>query len=52
MLFCINVEFRGLELQTNFSQDPLLIGCNIFLHVMVICLHLIKHISLGFNIYQ
>ena len=52
MLFCINVEFKRLNLQTYFSQDLLFIGCNIFPQVMVICLHLIKHVLLDFNIYQ
>ena len=41
MLFCINVEFRGLKLQTHFSRDVLFIGCDIF--PQVVGLHLIKH---------
>ena len=52
MLFYINVEFRVLKLQTHFSQDVLFIGCNIFPQVIVIGLHLIKNISLGFHVYQ
>ena len=38
-----------VKLQTQFPQDLLLFGCDIFNQVMVICLHLIKHIELGFN---
>ena len=34
---------------THFSQDLLFIGSDIFSQVMVICLHLIKHVPLGFN---
>ena len=52
MLFSMNVEFRGLILQIHFSQDVLFTGCNIFPQVIVIGLHLIRNISLGFNIYQ
>ena len=37
-----------VKLQTQFPQD-LLFGCDIFNQAMVICLHLIKHIVLGFN---
>ena len=36
------------ETQTQFSQDLLFIGCGIIPQVMVICLHLIKHVPLGF----
>ena len=32
--------------QIHFSRDLLLIGCDIFPQVMVICLHLIKHVPL------
>ena len=42
MLFCVNVEFRGLKLQTHFSHHELSISCGIFLQV--ICLHFIKHV--------
>ena len=49
MLFCINVEFMGLKLQTYFSQDVLFIGCGIFLQV--IYLHLIKYVFY-INIHQ
>ena len=52
MLFYINVEFRGLKLQSHFPQDVPFIGCNIFPQVIIISLHLIKNFSLGFNIYQ
>ena len=42
MLFCINVEFRELKLQTwYFSKLIPSTGCDIF---MVICLHLIKYV--------
>ena len=44
MLFCINVEFKGLKLQIHFSQDTFFIGCDIF--PQVIWLHLIKHVFL------
>ena len=36
----------------HFSQDVLFIDCGIFLQAIVIFLHLIKHVLLGFNIYQ
>ena len=49
MLFCVNVEFRGLKLQTHFSHHELSISCGIFLQV--ICLHFIKHVFC-INIYQ
>ena len=35
MLFCINVEFRGLKLQVHFSQDVLFVGCDIVPQIMV-----------------
>ena len=41
MLFCINVEFIGLKLQSHFSQDVPFSGCGIF--PQVICLYLIKY---------
>ena len=47
----IHIKFCFVKLQTHFSQDLLFIGCDIFPQVIVICLHLIKHVSLGFNIY-
>ena len=50
MAFCINVGFVGLKVQTNFSQDVLFISCNMF-HNVTLRLHLIEHVSLGFNIY-
>ena len=46
MLFCINVGFNGLKVQTHFSQDVLFINCNI------LRLHLIEHVSLGFKIHH
>ena len=49
MLFCINVEFRGLKLQTHFSRDVLFIGCDVF--PQVVCLHLIK-LLFHINIHQ
>ena len=42
MLFCINVEFIGLKLQTHFSHDVLFIRCGIF--PQVICLHFTKRV--------
>ena len=52
MLFCIHTEFRGLKLQNDLCLDVLFTGFNIFPQVKIICFHLIKHVSLGFNIYQ
>ena len=49
MLFWINIEFMRLKLQTHISQDVLFIDYNNFLQVMVICLHLIKNVALGFR---
>ena len=49
MLFWINVKFRGLKLQNYFSHD---VYATFFPQVIVICLHLIKNVSLGLNIYQ
>ena len=49
MLFRINVEFRGLKLQTHFSRDVLFIGCDVF--PQVVCLHLIK-LLFHINIHQ
>ena len=37
------------EISNHFSQDLLFIGCDIFPQVMIICLHLIKHIPLDCN---
>ena len=34
MLFCINVGFSGLKLQTHFSQNVHVISCNIFAKVI------------------
>ena len=45
----IHIKWHFVKLQRHFFQDLFLIGCNIFLQVMVICLHLIKHVPLGFN---
>ena len=45
----IHIKCYFVKLQTHFSQDLLLFGCDIFPQVMVICLHLIEHIALGFN---
>ena len=42
MLFCMNGEFRGLTLQTHFSQNVIFIGCNTFPQVMDIFLHLLN----------
>ena len=42
MLFC--------ETSNPFSQDILFIGCDIFPQIMFFCLHLIKHVLLGFNL--
>ena len=47
----IYIKSYFVKLQTHFSQEVLFISCDIFPQVMVICLHLIKHVSLGFNIY-
>ena len=43
----INCYF--VKFQTHFSKDLLLIGCDIFPQIVVICLHLIIHVILGFN---
>ena len=47
-LFCIKHQMWGFKTlkQTHFSQDVLIIGCNIFAQVMVICLS-----SWDFDIY-
>ena len=47
----IHVKCYFVKLQTHFSQDLFFIGCDIFPQVMVICLHLIKHVLLGLKIY-
>ena len=47
----IHIKSYFVKLQTHFSQDLLFIGCDIFLQVLVICLYLIKHVPLGFNIF-
>ena len=49
MLCCTNVDFSELKYQTHFSQDVLFIGCDTFFDVMVICLHVTKHV---FKIYE
>ena len=46
-----HIKCYFLKLQIHFSQDLLLIGCDIIPQVMAICLHLIKHASLDFSIY-
>ena len=45
----IHIKCYFVKLETHFSQDLLFIGCDIFPQVMIICLHLIKHVPLGFN---
>ena len=45
----IHIKCYFVKLQTYFYQDLLLTGCDIFPQVMVICLHLIKHVPLCFN---
>ena len=45
----IHIKGYFVKLQIHFSQDVFFIGCDIFLQVMVICLHLIKHVPLGVN---
>ena len=50
MLFCINVGFIGLKVQTHFSQDVRFICCNMF--YKVIKFKLIEHVSLYLNIYH
>ena len=53
MLFCINTGFSRLKPPARFSQN-----LKIYLRLVVIFflkllrLHLIEHISLGFNIYH
>ena len=46
----LHIKCYFVKRQTHFSQNLLFIGCDIFPQVMVICLHLIKHVTLGFNI--
>ena len=46
----IRIKCYFVKLQTYFSQDLFLIGCDIFPQVMIICLHLINHVPLCFNI--
>ena len=43
----IHIKCFFVKVQNHFSQDLLFIGCDIFPQVMVICLHLITHVSLG-----
>ena len=56
MLFCINTGFSGLKPPTCFSQNLKIL--KIYLRLVVtfflnlLRLHLIEHISLGFNIYH
>ena len=45
----IHIKCYFVKLQIHFSQDLLFIDCDSSHQVMVICLHLIKHVSLGFN---
>ena len=47
----IHMKCYFVKLQNHFSQDLLFIGCDIFPQVTVICLHLIKHVALGFDIF-
>ena len=47
----IHIKCYFVKIQTHFSQDLLFISCDIFPQVMVIFLHLIKHVALGFNIF-
>ena len=44
----IHKECYFVKLQTNFSQVLLFISCDVFPQVMVICLHLIKHVPIRF----
>ena len=45
----IHTKYYFVKLQNHFTQDLLFIGCDIFPQVMVIRLHLIKHVPLDFN---
>ena len=45
----IQIKFYFVKLQTRFSQYLFFTGCHIFPQVLVICLHLIKHVPLRFN---
>ena len=47
----IHTKCYFVKYQTHFFQDLLFIGCDIFPQVMIICLNLNKHVSLGYNIY-
>ena len=47
-----HVKCYFAKLETHFSQHILFIAYGIFPQVMVIRLHLIKLVLLGFNIYQ
>ena len=47
----IYIKCYFVKFQTHFFQDLLFIAYDIFPQVMVVCLHFIKHVSLGFNIY-
>ena len=47
--YIIHIKWFLVKVQNHFSQDLLFIGCDIFSQVMVICLHLIKHVPLGFK---
>ena len=47
----IHIKCYFVKLQTHSLEDLLFIGLDIFPQVIVICLHLIEHASLGFKIY-
>ena len=47
--YIIHIKCFLVKVQNHFSQDLLFIGCDIFSQVMVICLHLIKHVPLSFK---
>ena len=46
------LELMGFRRQTNFPQDVFFIGWDIFPQVMIICLHLMKNVWSGLNIYE
>ena len=48
----VEIHIKCYFIKPHFFQNTLYIACDVFPKVMVIFLHHIKHVSLGFNIYQ
>ena len=50
LIIKIHVNYYFMNFQAHFSYDLFFVYCYIFPQVIVICLHLIEHVSLDFNI--